>query len=334
VDANHRVELIADVRAGLTTRGQKSLPAKWFYDDIGSALFETICLLPEYGLTRAEMRLLDRHAGEIAERLDRQPIIAELGAGSGKKMARLLEALVRRSGMAPVTYYAIDVSAGALAQCEREIARVPGVRFVGLTSTYAEGLAEVSRSRRRDEQLAVFFLGSTIGNFERQPALAFLRQLRALLEPRDRFVLATDLVKPETVLVPAYDDSVGVTAAFNRNLLARINRELDADFDLEQFRHLVKWNDAERRVEMHLRALSNQQVRVRAAHVEFSLLAGETIWTESSHKYTLDDLDALAADAAFEREAQWTDPTWPFAQTLLAPCGSTLAGGSREWTRQ
>ena len=310
-------EFVADVRAGLDGAGQKWLPARWFYDDIGSALFEVICLLPEYGLTRAESRLLDRHARHLAERLEREIVVAELGAGSGKKTARLVQALTRRGS--PVTYYAIDVSEAAIAQCEHEIARIERVRFTGIVASYLDGLREVVATRRPSEQLVVLFLGSTIGNFERAPAIEFLERVRAMLEPRDRLVLATDLVKPADVLWRAYDDPLGVTAAFNLNILARINRELGATFDLDRFRHVVRWNEDERRVEMHLRVDSDQRVVIPTAGIEVDLRAGETIWTESSHKYTLEDIDALARATGFRREAQWVDPEWPFAQTLLQP---------------
>jgi dimethylhistidine N-methyltransferase len=311
-------DFASDVRTGLTTSGQKELPSKYFYDDVGSALFEAICVLPEYGLTRADARVLSEHADDVVQRLplprqDRPTLVAELGSGSGKKTRFVLEALALRQ---PVLYYPIDISMAALAQSERELGVIDRVSVLGFEAEYLDGLRAVARRRLPGQRILVLFLGSTIGNFDRPAGEAFLRRVRDVLEPGDRLLLSTDLVKPEAQIVAAYDDAAGVTAAFNRNLLARINRELDADFDLEHWAHRAIWNATERRIEMHLESLADQVVTIRAARLEVRFRKGETIWTESSHKYTPAEVRTLAARTGFECEAQWTDAEWPFAQSL------------------
>ena len=309
-----RHDLARDVKAGLTKAGQKELPSKYFYDDVGSALFEAICVLPEYGLTRADARLLRDTADMVVARLDAPTIVAELGSGSGKKTRFVLEALALRQ---PVRYHPIDISGAALAQSERELGALERVSILGYEAEYLDGLAAVARGRLPGEKLLVLFLGSTIGNFDRPAGEAFLRRVRATLQPGDRLLLSTDLVKPEHVLVAAYDDQAGVTAAFNKNLLHRINRELDATFDLKRWRHRAVWNEADCRVEMHLQSTEEQTVHVRRARFAVRFREGETIWTESSHKYTPTGVAELAARTGFACEAQWIDREWPFAQSLL-----------------
>src|SRR3954447_21852384 len=252
-------QFAADVRAGLTKRDQKELPSKYLYDDIGSALFEVISVLPEYGLTRADERLLRQHAYEIVERLPGEVVAAELGSGSGKKTRWILEALASRQQ----TYYCpIEISPTALAMCERELRDIDCISIVGFEREYLEGLVEVAARRREGQNLLVLFLGSTIGNFDRPAAAKFLREVRHTLQPGDSLLLGTDLEKPIPQLLAAYDDPAGVTAAFNLNLLARINRELEADFVLEQFEHVAKFNPDARSVEMHLRSRHNQLVTI------------------------------------------------------------------------
>jgi dimethylhistidine N-methyltransferase len=307
-------DLAQDVRAGLTRPGQKELPSKYFYDDVGSALFEAICVLPEYGLTRADARLLRETADMVVARLSNPTIVAELGSGSGKKTRFVLEALALRQ---PVHYYPIDISGAALAQSERELGVIDRVSILGFEAEYLDGLAAVAQQREPGQKLLVLFLGSTIGNFDRPAGEAFLRRVRETLQPGDRLLLSTDLVKPEPVLVAAYDDQAGVTAAFNKNLLDRINRELDATFDLKRWRHRAVWNAPERRVEMHLQSMEEQTVHIRKARLAVRFREGETIWTESSHKYTPNEVVELAARTGYACEAQWTDREWPFAQSLL-----------------
>ena len=307
-------DLAQDVRAGLTRPGQKELPSKYFYDDVGSALFEAICLLPEYGLTRADERLLRETADAIVARLATPTIVAELGSGSGKKTRYVLEALALRQ---PVHYFPIDISGAALAQSERELGVIERVSILGFEAEYLDGLAAVAKHREAGQKLLVLFLGSTIGNFDRPAGEAFLRRVRETIRPGDRLLLSTDLVKPEAVLIAAYDDAAGVTAAFNKNLLQRINRELDGTFDLKRWRHRAVWNETERRIEMHLQSMEDQTVHLRKARLSVRFKEGETIWTESSHKYTTQEVIELAGRTGFDCEAQWTDQEWPFAQSLL-----------------
>jgi L-histidine N-alpha-methyltransferase len=314
ITANVSYEFAADVRAGLTTPGQKELPSKYLYDDVGSALFEVISHLPEYGLTRADERVLRRHSHEIVERLATPIAVAELGSGSGKKTRQILEALCRRQR---TRYYPIEISRSALAMCERELSDIDCISILGFEREYLDGLLEVAAERRPGQHLLVLFLGSTIGNFDRPAGIEFLAQVRRILQPGDSLLLGTDLLKSTAQLLSAYDDELGVTAAFNLNLLARINRELDADFDLAHFEHLARINPEARSVEMHLRSTCRQTVHIPAAELSVEFLEGETIWTESSHKYSAEEVFEMARTTGFRCEAQWIDEQWPFAENLL-----------------
>jgi dimethylhistidine N-methyltransferase len=314
IPANINYEFAADVRAGLTREHQKELPSKYLYDDVGSALFEVISHLPEYGLTRADERLLRRHSREIVDRVNGPVAVAELGSGSGRKTRWLLEAFCRRQR---TSYYPVEISHSALVMCERELSDIDAISIVGFEREYLEGLLEVAAYRKSGEHLLVLFLGSTIGNFDRMAGLKFLSGVRRILRPGDSLLLGTDLEKSSSELIRAYDDELGVTAAFNLNLLARINRELAADFDLAQFKHVARINDGARSVEMHLRSKRPQKVHIRAAQVAVEFGQDETIWTESSHKYSLDDVCEMARTAGFRCEVQWMDEQWPFAENLL-----------------
>ncbi len=313
-------EFAADVRAGLARPGQKELPSKYLYDEVGSALFEVISHLPEYGLTRADERLLQRHASEIIDRLDTDRLaapvaVAELGSGSAKKTRWLLKALGRRQR---TVYYPVEISRSALAMCERELSDVDSISIVGFERDYLDGLLQVATSYRRfGQQLVVLFLGSTIGNFDRPAGAKFLTEIRQILKPGDALLLGTDLEKPGPQLLAAYDDELGVTAAFNLNLLARINRELGADFNLGQFCHVATINHEARSVEMHLQSKRRQTVRIAAAELDVEFQEGETIWTESSHKYSKNEIFQMARAARFHCEAQWIDEEWPFAESLF-----------------
>jgi len=307
-------EFAADVVYGLNRPGQKELPSKYFYDEIGSALFDVICLLPEYGLSRAGSRMLQRHATDVVAHLPGQVVVAELGSGSGLKTRWLLEALARRQR---VNYHPIDISGSALSRCQLDIGQIDMVSVVGFERAYLDGLQEVASRRRTNEKILVLFLGSTIGNFDRPASEDFLRQVRSLLRKEDALLLATDLEKPIHQLLMAYDDPTGVTAAFNKNLLARINRELGGDFDLARFEHVARYDDSERRVEMHLRSTCWQRVAIRQAGFRVYLREGETIWTESSHKYDREEVVRMGECSGFRSAAQWIDQEWPFAQTLF-----------------
>ena len=312
--ARHVSEFAEAVREGLTKPGQKELPSKYLYDEVGSALFETICVLPEYGLTRADARLLEKHAAEIVDRLPFPIQVAELGSGSGKKTRWILEALSQRQ---KTYYYPIEISPSALAACEKELGQIDLVSIVGYEKPYLEGLRAVAQRRDDGEHLLVLFLGSTIGNFDRAASETFLREVREILQPGDALLLGTDLEKRVEDQLRAYDDPVGVTAAFNLNLLARINRELGANFDLSCFWHEARWNAEERRIEMHLRSKRRQCVTIPAAGLRVMFNEGETIWTESSHKYKLENVVAMAQRTGFRCDAQWIDQEWAFAQNLL-----------------
>jgi dimethylhistidine N-methyltransferase len=303
-----------DVRQGLGRPGQKELPSKYLYDDVGSALFEVITKLPEYGLTRAEERILLRHSDDIAERLASQSMVVELGCGSGRKTRRLLEALARHQS---TTYCPIEISSTALVSCERELDDLPQVSILGFETEYLDGLGSAVARRRTGEGVVVLFLGSSIGNFDRAPGEDFLRKIRQALLPGDTLLLGTDLEKPLAQLIPAYDDSIGVTAVFNRNLLARINRELGGDFDLARFEHVAHYNTRERRIEMHLRSVENQTVTIEGVNFRTTLRRDETIWTESCHKYGKSEVSQMAERTGFECVAQWVDDEWGFAENLL-----------------
>jgi dimethylhistidine N-methyltransferase len=308
--------MVAEVRAGLMRSGQKELPSKYLYDSVGSALFEVICTLPEYGLTRADERLLQTYSGEIVSKLTTPVVVAELGSGTGKKTRCILEALSSRQHTS-YSYFPIEISASALASCKRELGDIDGVSVVGFEREYLDGLLEVAARREPEQQLLVLFLGSTIGNFEHPADEKFLREVRNILRPGDALLLGTDLKKETHRLIQAYDDPLKVTAAFDLNILARLNRELDADFALENFEHIARFNENTGSIEMHLRSKLEQTVNIPAADLTVSFHAGETIWTESSHKYTREEICRLARTAHFELLGQWIDQEWPFAENLL-----------------
>lgn len=314
VSGTTSIDFAAEVRSGLSKPGQKELPSSFLYDEIGSALFEVICLLPEYGLSRAGARLLQMHAEEITERLPLPVMVAELGSGSGTKTRWVLEALAKRQ---PVKYFPIDISRTALSRCWQELGHLDSVSLIGFERAYLDGLLEVAARRESGERLLVLFLGSTIGNFDRPAGEAFLRQVRDALLPGDALLLAADLEKPLHQLLAAYDDPTGVTAAFNLNMLGHINRALGANFDLNQFTHGVRYDSENRRIEMHLRSQIDQQVQIPAADFVCHLSKYETIWTESSHKYNCAEIVAMGERAGFACNGQWVDNEWPFSQSLF-----------------
>ena len=316
--------LAGDVQYYLT-RTPRQLPSRYFYDALGSALFEAICELPWYRITRAERALLARHGREILAHADPLSTLVELGPGSGDKLAALLSAGGARAQRLAV--HLVDVSAAALELATRTLAALdrPDLFVVPHQATYESGLVEAMAERltacpepgRGAGRALALFLGSNIGNFDPPGADEFLIGLRASLAAGDTLLIGTDLVKPERDLQLAYDDPLGVTAAFNRNLLVRINRELGADFDVSAFRHRALWNAAASRVEMHLVAARAQQVRIPGASLEVSFTEGETIWTESSYKYRPDQVVAMLERAGFRRVEQWIDEADGFALTLV-----------------
>ncbi len=308
-------EFADDVRRDLR-KSPKELQSKYLYDELGSSLFEAICRLPWYGITRSELGLLVRHAPQIVAVLREPAMLVELGCGSGEKISVVIDAIDRVGGTARL--HLIDISEEALRQSERTVGSAAHVSVVGHRSTYEEGLRRVAAMREPAGTMLVLLLGSNIGNFDEPAAGEFLATIRRALRFGDAFLLGADLVKPETDLILAYDDPLGVTAAFNRNLLARINDELGGTFDLKAFDHRAVWNAADRRVEMHLESRCAQEVRIVDADLTIRFAAGETIWTESSYKYEPDEIVARGARAGFRLLHQWIDPSARFALTLFA----------------
>lgn len=300
-----------DVVDGLTGPGQKTLSPAWLYDDLGSCLFEAITLLDEYGLTRADERLLRVLSAPLASMLPDDIGVAELGSGSGKKTRLLLQAIQERQGA--VAYSPIDVSRAALEHCSRAVGDLATVHPI--CASWTDGLQSLTH-RRRGGALLVLFLGSSIGNIDREQIPNFLVSIRRTLCTGDLFLVGADLLKPINTLIAAYDDSLGITAAFNRNLLVRINRELGADFDVPAFAHEARWNADHRRIEMHLVSLREQIVNLRGLGARITFRKGESIWTESSHKFSIEELNAAAVEAGFKPVEQWTDTEWPFAEVL------------------
>jgi len=301
-----------DVRAGLTQPDQKSLPCQYLYDSVGSALFEAITFLPEYGLTRADARVIQAHAGDLANFMGSDVVIAELGSGSGTKTRTILEKLSRRQN---AVYYPIDVSQLALDRCAQDLSPIATVH--PLAMSYLDGLREVSARRAPGQRMLVLFLGSTIGNFEPDAALEFVGEVREIMTRGDVFLVGTDLVKPTAMLLDAYDDPAGVTAAFNLNLLGRINRELQGDFDLRQFAHVIRYHEEAQRIEMHLRSRVYQIVSVRRADLIVDFAAEETICTEACHKFYLEQVETMAEASGFELVEQWVDEEWGFSENLM-----------------
>lgn len=300
-------EFARDVIAGLGAK-PKWLWAKYFYDDHGSALFEQITALPEYYPTRTELGILDDRAAEIARFIPAGAALIEFGSGSTVKARIVLRAA------AVGAYVPVDISAGFLnseaAQLRRDL---PHLRILPVAADFTKPfeLPAAIRGRAR----VGFFPGSTIGNFEPSQAVEFLRHAARLLGPGAHFIVGIDLIKDERVLEAAYDDAAGVTAAFNLNLLRRINRELGADFAIDRFRHKALYNRAQHRIEMHLESLAEQNILLCDQVIPFA--AGETIHTESSYKYTVESFQALAAEAGWSPAAVWTDPKGYFSLHAL-----------------
>jgi L-histidine Nalpha-methyltransferase len=307
-------EFAADVRRNLTL-SPRQLSSKYLYDTLGSYLFEAICHLPWYRITRAEGRLLTRFAREMVEPMSDPTTMIELGCGNGEKIARLANAV--RELRRRVLVHLIDISPTALELSERTLGELPHVSVVGHRATYEVGLRHAAAERPARGSLLVVFLGSNLGNFDPPAAADFLRDIRASLGPGDGLLLGADLIKPEPELTLAYDDPLGVTAAFNKNLLARLNRELEADFDLTAFAHKAIWNREDSRIEMHLVSLRKQEVRIPAADLLVTFEPGETIWTESSYKYTADDIVDFVTGLGFRCHEQWIDPAARFSTMLF-----------------
>lgn len=304
-----RSALRADVRHGLAQQ-PKSLPPKWFYDEVGSELFDRITRLPEYYPTRAEAQILRTHSAEVAA-LSGADTLVELGSGTSEKTRMLLDALAGAGSLR--RFIPFDVDAGVLETAGEAIARdYPGVRVQGVCGDFEHHLAQIPGGGRR----LFVFLGSTVGNLTPGPRAAFLAGLAAVMHDGDGLLLGTDLVKDTERLVRAYDDAAGVTAAFNRNVLAVVNRELDADFNLDAFAHVARWNSAEQRIEMWLRARGAQRVTVGELDLAIDFAAGEEMLTEVSCKFRPEQVAGELAAAGLRRLRWWTDAAGDFGLSL------------------
>jgi dimethylhistidine N-methyltransferase len=310
-------QFAADVQDSLG-RVPRQLPSRYFYDPLGSALFDAICHLPWYHITRAESRLLAAHGAQLCRRLEPLSTIVELGPGNGGKLKILLESAGPSRGH--LDLHLVDVSAQALQTAAHTLGTLRAVRIAVHAAEYEAGLRQVMSQAAGSQvdggRTLVLFLGSNIGNFDVPGAAALLASVRESLSGGDALLLGTDLVKPERDLLLAYDDPLGVTAAFNRNLLVRLNRELGADFAIDAFVHRAVWNPVASRMEMHLEARSTQLVRFGAIPLELTLRAGERIWTESSYKYQPDQVAAMVEAARFRAAAQWIDAEDGFLLTV------------------
>ncbi len=305
-----------EVLNGLTER-PKTLSPWLFYDQKGSQLFEEITELPEYYVTRTERQILAEHAEEIvtAAAGGRDLSMIELGAGTATKTGLLLNAAVGLQGS--VIYSPIDVSESALEEARTRLeAELPEVIVEPIVADYTEGMRQNSASH--PGRKLVLYIGSSIGNFSPADAIEVLRGVRAQLLPGDCLLLGTDMVKDVETLLAAYDDAAGVTARFNKNILVRINRELDANFNPKLFRHRARWNEEHSRIEMHLESLLAQKIVLRALDTEVRFALGETIHTENSYKFTDHRVAALLNRAGFKLRKQWTDANHWFTVYLAA----------------
>ena len=302
-----------DVRAGLGTR-PLSLSPKYFYDDLGSALFEAITRLPEYYLTRVERDLLSTYGREIAGSLDGPLELIELGSGSAIKTRTLIDAILERQPR--LTYHPIDISADAVTESSLALSGAyERLRIVAYAGDYFPLLRD--KALKTNGRVLALFLGSNIGNFEPADARELLRLLAAARHPGDGLLIGYDLKKDPSILELAYDDPTGVTAAFNMNLLGRMNRELRADFDLGAFRFHARWNDERGAVESFLVSQRQQRVRIPVADLTVDFAPGEAIHTESSYKFTREEIVALGGDCGFAEKTTYTDAGGRYAVSLL-----------------
>jgi len=306
----------ADARDGLSA-SPKTLPPKYFYDELGSILFEAICCLPEYYVARAETEILAARSGSIASAVGQPVRLVELGCGSGKKTRHLIRAALAEQPH--LTYVPIDVDLATLRSTAEAIASEYATLSVSaIAGTFERGLAALPEIPvDGGEATLVAFLGSTMGNLEPGEREHLLRLIRRTLRDGDALLLGVDLAKAPEILIPAYDDALAVTAAFNLNLLVRMNRELNATFDLTRFRHAARYDTALQRIEMHLVSTIEQRIRVGAANLDVQFAAGESIHTESSYKFDRTGIDHLARSCGFRLSAEWTDVRGLFCDYLL-----------------
>ncbi len=302
-----------DVRKGLTAT-PKRLSPRYFYDELGSQLFEAICLLPEYYLTRAENEIIERYADEIVTSVDGATTLLEMGSGSALKTKRIIEALLHKQQA--LLFIPVDISASALESSSRILLQsFPNLRIEAYAAEYFDALETLAANPR--ERTLALFLGSNISNFGRDEAPRFLKALRSVLRTDDALLLGADLKKERQILEPAYDDSLGITAAFNLNLLLRVNRELDGDFDPRGFKHHAYYNEEVGRVEIYIESTRAQTVRIGKLDMEVGFAEGERVHTENSYKYDLADIERLAAENGFECARTWVDSQNRFSSNLL-----------------
>ena len=313
VKRDPRTGLAEDVRNGLTGPQKRFLP-KYFYDELGSQLFDAICLLPEYYLTRAEDEILRNYADEIVASVNGKKTLLEMGSGSASKTRLIIEALLREQE--ELLFMPLDISATALESSSRILLQsYPRLKIEAYAADYFAGLAELARTKRA--RTLALFLGSNISNFDPDEALKFLRALRQVLSEGDALLLGADLKKDKQILEAAYNDALGVTAAFNLNVLARINRELDGNFDLRAFQHHAFYNEEIGRVEIYIESTREQTVKIGQLDMEVQFGDGEQIHTENSYKYDLEDIGKLASETGFTRARTWLDKGQQFSSNLL-----------------
>jgi L-histidine Nalpha-methyltransferase len=295
-------EYAAEVQEGLGN-GSKSLPCKLIYDACGSALFEEITRLPEYYLTRTELEILREQAGQMALAIGTGITVVELGAGTATKTSTLLQALSQRQMRVP--YFPVDISPAALDEARDRVEReCPRVAVRPVVADFSQGFGFL---RDIPGRKLILYLGSSIGNFDPPAAHAMLRQVAQQLGEDDALLLGTDLVKDESILVPAYDDASGVTEQFNKNILCRLNRELGANFDLNFFRHVALWNPRQSRMEIYLESLRPQLVSIPPLKLCVRFANGERIHTENSYKYTVGMVEDMLQPAGFALTRSWFD---------------------------
>jgi dimethylhistidine N-methyltransferase len=304
-----------DLAAGLTAR-PKWLSCHWFYDEVGSQLFEQICELPEYYLTRCERSILEEHAEEIAERFDAPTTLVELGSGSASKTRLIIEAFLAQHGR--LVFAPIDISRTMLEESANLLLDdYPGLEVRAFAGRYESGLKHLSKSQASPR--LTLWLGSSVGNLDRQQASLFLRRVRSGMGAADRLLIGIDLRKDRLALERAYDDGAGVTARFDLNLLGRANRELGGHFDLSEFEHRATWREDIGRVESHLVSRRSQRVRIDDLDLEIDFEAGETVHTESSYKYSQPEIEELAEQSGMRRESCWLDDEGLYTLNLFAP---------------